>query len=40
LLPDSALLGKIGSLSFERRQRLLANLCRHLGSQNQPDAKK
>jgi mRNA interferase MazF len=39
-LPDSALLGKIGSLSPERRQRLLANLCRHLDSQNQPDAKK
>jgi mRNA interferase MazF len=40
VLPDSALLGKIGLLSPERRQRLLANLCRHLGSQYQPDAKK
>lgn len=32
VLPDSALLGRIGSLSSERRQGLLANLCRHLGS--------
>ncbi|MBU6410022.1 MAG: type II toxin-antitoxin system PemK/MazF family toxin [Verrucomicrobia bacterium] len=40
VLPESALLGKIGSLSSERRQRLLANLCRHLGSQDQPGSKK
>jgi mRNA interferase MazF len=40
VLPESALLGKIGSLSSERRQRLLANLCRHLGSQDQPGTKK
>jgi mRNA interferase MazF len=32
VLPEAALLGKIGSLSSERRHRLLANLCRHLGS--------
>ena len=40
VLPESALLGKIGLLSSERRQRLLANLCRHLGSQDQPGTKK
>jgi mRNA interferase MazF len=40
VLPDAALLGKIGSLSSERRLRLLTNLCRHLGSQNTSDAKK
>lgn len=40
VLPESALLGKIGLLPSERRQRLLANLCRHLGSQDQPGAKK
>jgi mRNA interferase MazF len=40
VLPDAALLGKIGSLSSERRLRLLANLCRHLGLQNTPGAKK
>ena len=40
VLPDSALLGKIGSLSSERRQRLVGNLCRHLGSQEQPGATK
>lgn len=40
VLADSALLGKIGSLSSTRRLRLLANLCRHLGSQEQPGAKK
>ena len=34
VLPDSALLGKIGSLSSTLRLRLLANLCRHLGSQD------
>ena len=33
VLPDSALLGRIGSLSSTRRLRLLANLCRHLSSQ-------
>jgi mRNA interferase MazF len=40
VLPESALLGKIGSLSSERRQRLVANLCRHLGSPDQPGPKK
>ena len=40
VLPESSLLGKIGSLSSERRQRLLANLCRHLGSQDQPGTTK
>ncbi|MEO8427653.1 MAG: transcriptional regulator, partial [Verrucomicrobiota bacterium] len=40
VLPDSALLGRIGSLSSTRRLRLLANLCRHLGSQEQPGTKK
>jgi len=40
VLPDSALLGRIGSLSPERLHRLLANLCRHLGSQEQLGAKK
>jgi mRNA interferase MazF len=38
--PESALLGRIGTLSTTRRQRLLANLCRHLGLQDQPGAKK
>ena len=33
VMPNSALLGKIGSLSSARRQRLVANLCQHLGSQ-------
>jgi mRNA interferase MazF len=40
VLPDSALLGRIGSLSSARRRRLLANLCRHLSSQEQPAVKK
>lgn len=40
VLPETALLGKIGTLSSARRQRLLANLCRHLGSQDQSGAKK
>lgn len=40
VLPDSALLGKIGSLSSARRLRLLANLCRHLNLSEPPDAKK
>ena len=40
VLPDSALLGKIGSLSSKRRLRLLANLCRHLSSQEQSGARK
>lgn len=30
VLPESGLLGKIGSLSVERRTQLLVNLCRHL----------
>jgi mRNA interferase MazF len=38
--PDSALLGKIGSLSSTRRLRLLANLCRHLSPPEQLTAKK
>jgi mRNA interferase MazF len=40
VLPEAALLGKIGMLSSTRRQRLLANLCRHLGSQEKPGAEK
>jgi mRNA interferase MazF len=32
VLPDTAFLGTIGSLPSGHRQRLLANLCRHLGS--------
>lgn len=40
VLPDSALLGKIGSLSPVRRQRLLANLCHHLAPHGQAGAKK
>jgi mRNA interferase MazF len=32
VLPELALLGKIGALSAVRRQRLLANLSRHLSS--------
>jgi mRNA interferase MazF len=32
VLPDSSLLGRIGKISTPRRQRLLANLCRHLNS--------
>jgi len=32
VLPDAVLLGRIGTLSSSRRQRLLANLCRHLSS--------
>ncbi len=40
VLPEAAFLGRIGSLSTERRRRLLANLCRHLASQDQPGAKK
>jgi mRNA interferase MazF len=39
VLPEPAFLGKIGSLSTDRRRRLLANLCHHLGAQNQPGAK-
>jgi mRNA interferase MazF len=31
-LPETALLGKIGSLLPQRHRRLLANLCRHLGA--------
>ena len=40
VLPQSALLGKIGSLTPERRLRLLANLCRHLNTQDTSNAKK
>ena len=40
VVPDSALLGTIGSLSSTRHLRLLANLCRHLGSQEQLGMKK
>jgi mRNA interferase MazF len=40
VLPDSALLGKIGSLPSTRRLRLLSNLCRHLTSQDQSGIKK
>ncbi len=34
VLPDTTLLGKIGTISPERRLRLLTNLCRHLSLQN------
>ena len=40
VLPETALLGRIGTISSERRQRLLANLCRHLNPPEQPAAKK
>jgi mRNA interferase MazF len=40
VLPDPALLGRIGTLSPARRLRLLGNLCRHLSSQEQPGMKK
>ena len=40
VLPKSALLGRIGSLSSERHLRLVANLCRHLSSQDQPAVEK
>jgi hypothetical protein len=30
VLPDAAVLGAIGSISRERHDRLLVNLCRHL----------
>ncbi len=40
VLPESALLGKIGSLSSGRHQRLLANLRRQLGSPDQTSTKK
>lgn len=33
VLPETALLGRIGSLSRQRHRRLLANLCRHLDAQ-------
>jgi mRNA interferase MazF len=32
VLPQSSFLGKIGSVSKERRHRLLQNLCRHLAA--------
>jgi hypothetical protein len=38
VVPEAALLGKIGSLSPERQRRLLANLCRHLYPQDQTPA--
>lgn len=40
VLPDSAFLGKIGSLSPARHLRLLANLCRHLNLSEPSAAKK
>ena len=40
VLPDAAFLGRIGSLSSTRRLRPLADLCRHLGSGEQPALKK
>ncbi|MBI2949480.1 MAG: type II toxin-antitoxin system PemK/MazF family toxin [Verrucomicrobia bacterium] len=40
VLPEAALLGRIGTLSSTRRQRLLANLCRHLSPSPQPASKK
>ncbi len=38
VLPESSLLGRIGTISTERQNRLLANLCRHLGSSGQSGA--
>jgi mRNA interferase MazF len=35
VLPEAALLGRIGTLSAAHRKRLLANLCRHLNSPDQ-----
>ena len=32
VLPEADMLGAIGSISPERHQRLLANLCRHLSA--------
>ena len=32
VLPEADMLGAIGSISRERHQRLLANLCRHLSA--------
>jgi mRNA interferase MazF len=32
VLPEADMLGVIGSISRERHQRLLANLCRHLSA--------
>jgi len=40
VLPEAALLGRIGTISSVRRERLLVNLCRHLGSQDKPATKK
>jgi mRNA interferase MazF len=40
VLPGAALLGRIGAISSARRERLLANLCRHLKPSEQPDAKR
>jgi mRNA interferase MazF len=37
VLPDSAFIGKIGSLSPAHCRRLLANLCRHLTMQGPPE---
>ena len=40
VLPQTVLLGRIGEISTARRQRLLANLCRHLVPvENSPDQK-
>ena len=36
ILPESVVLGRIGSLSMERHRRLLTNLSRHLTSEGQP----
>jgi mRNA interferase MazF len=40
VLPETALLGKIGVVSSARRERLLANLCRQLKPPEQPGGKK
>jgi mRNA interferase MazF len=40
VLPEAALLGRIGTLSTTCRQRLLANLCRHLNPPEQAGMKK
>ncbi len=39
VLPEAALLGRIGAISSTRRQRLLSNLCRHLNPPEPPASK-
>jgi len=40
VLPEAAMLGKLGMISSARRARLLANLCRHLNPSPQPSSNK